>query len=119
MRPPPPLRNLSEGEKAAIDTDCRSVKEGCYRGLFTYPQRAIGTRLLIFLDDIDHKCSKLSQACNATHRLGNPRLNLHGVCNKLPKVHSHPFKGVSIPGLQSKLRFNETFLMKRKAFKSK
>ena len=35
------------------------------------------------------------------------------------KVHSHPFKGVAIPGLRSKLRSNETFLAKRKAFKSK
>ena len=31
----------------------------------------------------------------------------------------HPFKGVVIPGLRSKLRSNETFLAKRKAFKSK
>ena len=62
---------------------------------------------------------KLSRACNATHRLGNPGLNLLGVCDKLPKVHSYPFKGVATPGLRSKLRSNETFLAKRKAFKSK
>ena len=61
---------------------------------------------------IDH--GKLSQACNAPHRLGNPGLNLLGVCDKLPKVYSHPFKGVAIPGLRSKLRSNETFLAKRK-----
>ena len=74
--------------------------------------RATGIRLLIFLDD-------LLRACNATHRRGNPSLNLLGVCDNLPKVHSHPFKGVAIPGLQSKLRSNEAFLAKRKAFKSK
>ena len=62
---------------------------------------------------------KLSPACNATHGLGNPSLNLLGICDKLPKVHSHPFKGVAIPELQSKLRSNETFLAKRKASKFK
>ena len=62
---------------------------------------------------------KLSRVCNATHRLGNPSVNLLGVCDKLAKVHSHPFKGVAIPGLQSKLISNEIFLAKRKAFKSK
>ena len=62
---------------------------------------------------------KLSRACNATHRLGNPSLNLLGVCDKVPKVHSHPFKGAATPGLRSKPRSIETFLAKRKAFKSK
>ena len=225
MRPPPPLRNLSEGEVAAIDKeDCRSVTERCYRGLFAYPRRlclkhfhdpkeerqkhvcnrcesinefveyipfrmedisllksvlkqgdfinkpnlrvayltvlldkkskiylhfvwrdvlyqftclpfglsssgriftkamkpviaflrAMGIRLLIFLDD-----GKLSRACNATHRLRNPGLNLLVVCDRLPKVHSHSFKGVALPGLRAKLRSDETFLAKRKAFKSK
>ena len=46
---------------------------------------------------IDH--GKLSGACNATHRLGNPGLNLLGMCDKLPEVHSHPFKGFAIPSL--------------------
>ena len=43
-----------------------------------------------------------------------------GVCDKLPKVHSHPFKGVAIHGTRGKLRStcNETFLAKRKSFKS-
>ena len=35
------------------------------------------------------------------------------------KIHSHPFKGVARPRLRSKLRSNEAFLARRKAFKSK
>ena len=83
--------------------------------------RAMGIRLLIFLDDtlIMANCHELAMEHTDIFKIGNPGLNLLGVCDKLPKVHSHPFKGVAIPGLQSKLRSNETFLAKRKAFKSK
>ena len=51
---------------------------------------------------VDH--GKLLQACNATHRLGNPGLNLSGVCDKLPKVQSHPFKVLSNLGFEVKLK---------------
>ena len=81
--------------------------------------RAMGIRLLSFLDNILIMASSHKLAMHATHRLGNPGLNLLGICDKLPKVYSHPFKGVAILGLRSKLRSNETFLAKRIAFKSK
>ena len=75
--------------------------------------RAMGIRLLIFLDDI------LIMASSHKLTMQHTDLVILGVFDKLPKVYSHPFKGVAILGLRSKLRSNETSLTKRKAFKSK
>ena len=78
--------------------------------------RAMGIRLLFFLGNILIMASSHNLAMQHTDFVIRGLTSLGFVINK---IHSHPFKGVARPRLRSKLRSNEAFLARRKAFKSK
>ena len=78
--------------------------------------RAMGIRLSIFLDNILIMASSHELAMRHTDFVIWGLSSLGFVINK---IHSHPFKGVAIPRLRSKLRSYQAFLARRRAFKSK